>query len=885
MTEREAMDALRGINRDITDEQEAAKALRLSEAKLKLGMAVAGLGLGAMDYLNDQIVLDETAAALFALPANASISRRDVHARFHPDDASSIAALVAAALDPTGSGFLSNEHRIVRPDGSVRWVAARKQVEFSPRGAGAARRATTGLLAVRDVTDRKIAEIALRQSEERFRSALSAGRLGTWETNLLEKTRTWSAEGMALFGLSLADGRGQVDGDNDEFLATLHPDDRHLQRHFSEQADLQDSFSAEYRIIRPDGTIRWLSGHGHVVARGPDGKAHHLVNIVADITDRKVAEEKVQISETRYRRLFEAAHDGVLLVDPVTRKIVDANPFMTILLGYRHDQLVGKELFEIGLLKDEAASQDMFLKLNQTHQVRYEDLPLESQDGRKHEVEVVANLYDEGGHSIIQCNIRDITERKKSEILSRQNAALFTTLIEQAPTGVYVIDSQFRMQQVNALALPVFNAVRPLIGRDFSEVLQIIWGPDLGDQIAHIFRHTLMSGERYISQPFRELREDLGVMQSYEWEIQRAILADGQYGVVCYFNDVTERKLAENEVVEREAHVRSILDNTVAFVGLLDLDGVLLEANAPALAAAGLARKDVLGRKLWDTDWWSKDAAEVARLKDSVARAANGEAVRFDVVLRMAGDTRMDVDFMLAPVRDADGAVTMLVPSGLDITDRKRALTRVEFLMGEVNHRSMNLLGVVLAIARQMARGGDPATFVARLTDRISGLAASQDLLVQNQLEGVALPELIEAQLAHFKDLFGRRVLIDGPPARLTSGAAQGIGMALHELATNASKYGSLSTSHGRVRISWHITDAKEPRFTMHWVEENGPKIASPTRMGFGQKVIGPMVEAAVNGNTETNYSESGFSWKLTAPVTDTLEGGRGNSFTSPDNG
>ena len=88
---------------------------------------------------------------------------------------------------------------------------------------------------------------------------------------------------------------------------------------------------------------------------------------------------------------------------------------MTLLLGYRHDQLVGKELFEIGLLKDEAASQDMFLKLNQTHQVRYEDLPLESQDGRKREVEVVANLYDEGGHSIIQCNIRDITERKKSE--------------------------------------------------------------------------------------------------------------------------------------------------------------------------------------------------------------------------------------------------------------------------------------------------------------------------------------------------------------------------------------------------------------------------------------------------------------------------------------
>ncbi|MGL5018419.1 MAG: PAS domain-containing protein, partial [Luteolibacter sp.] len=120
----------------------------------------------------------------------------------------------------------------------------------------------------------------------------------------------------------------------------------------------------------------------------PDGRTCSMS--VTDISARKRDEDALRASEIRYRRLFEAAHDGVLLMDPATRCITDANPFMTKLLGYSHAELVGKELYEIGLLKDEAASQEMFQKLKVTHEVRYEDLPLESEGGRHQEVEVVA---------------------------------------------------------------------------------------------------------------------------------------------------------------------------------------------------------------------------------------------------------------------------------------------------------------------------------------------------------------------------------------------------------------------------------------------------------------------------------------------------------------
>ncbi len=151
--------------------------------------------------------------------------------------------------------------------------------------------------------------------------------------------------------------------------------------------------------------------------------------MILDITDRRQALEKMRVSEIRYRRLFEAAHDGVLLIDPSTSRIIDANPFMTRLLGYSRDQLIGKELFEIGLLKDEAASRQMFRKLKRNHEVRYEDLPLKSQTGRHQEVEVVANLYQEGGQPVIQCNIRDITIRKLAEDMSSRNVKLKQEII------------------------------------------------------------------------------------------------------------------------------------------------------------------------------------------------------------------------------------------------------------------------------------------------------------------------------------------------------------------------------------------------------------------------------------------------------------------------
>lgn len=173
------------------------------------------------------------------------------------------------------------------------------------------------------------------------------------------------------------------------------------------------------------------------------------VAAVEGVTGQPENRDALSQSEIRYRRLFEAAHDGVLILDSASRKIIDANPFMVNLLGYPHEELLGKELWEIGLLKDEQASHAAFRELQEKGQVRYEDLPLESKSGDKREVEIVANRYDEGGTQVIQCNIRDITERKRTEEALRASEERFRALFELGPAAIYSCDASGVIQEFN----------------------------------------------------------------------------------------------------------------------------------------------------------------------------------------------------------------------------------------------------------------------------------------------------------------------------------------------------------------------------------------------------------------------------------------------------
>ena len=203
----------------------------------------------------------------------------------------------------------------------------------------------------------------------------------------------------------------------------------------------------------------------------------------------------------------------------------------------------------------------------------------------------------------------------------------------------------------------------------------------------------------------------------------------------------------------------------------------------------------------------------------------------------------------------------------------KQAEEQIRLLMNEVNHRSKNILSVVMAVAQQTV-ASNPKEFVQRFSSRVHALAINHDLLVKNQWKSIEASDLVRGQLAHFGDLVGRRIILDGQPLRLSAAAAQSVGMVMHELSTNAVKHGALSCDEGGIAVAWQIEKGGgSERFTISWVESGGPQVVVPDYRGFGTTVVTKMAEMSLDAETKLDYAPSGLTWRLSCPVENALEG------------
>jgi two-component sensor histidine kinase len=201
-----------------------------------------------------------------------------------------------------------------------------------------------------------------------------------------------------------------------------------------------------------------------------------------------------------------------------------------------------------------------------------------------------------------------------------------------------------------------------------------------------------------------------------------------------------------------------------------------------------------------------------------------------------------------------------------DITDQREQAEQIRLLLMEVNHRAKNLLGTVQALARRTAPG--EATFLKRFEDRIRSLAVNQDILVKREWRQVPARELATAQLAFVEQALGE-ITLTGPDLALLPRAAETIGMALHELATNALKYGALSVKEGHVDIGWSIKgdDSKGPRFVMWWREKGGPLVDEVGDAGFGTRLIRDVPRHNLGAEVTFVHQATGVCWEIDCPL------------------
>lgn len=322
-----------------------------------------------------------------------------------------------------------------------------------------------------------------------------------------------------------------------------------------------------------------------------------------------------------------------------------------------------------------------------------------------------------------------------------------------------------------------------------------------------------------------------------------------------------ELRRGRNESRQLAAIVNASSDAIVS----AGLDSVVRTWNPGATRMFGYTEAEAVGRSV--DDLIVPEDRKLER-ETKYGRIRAGETVLFSDTERHRKDGRLvPVEITATPIVDDHGRVIAASLIFRDISERKLAEEKQQILMGELNHRVKNLLAVVQVVVRQTASVSDAATFGIKLSERLLGLAACQDLLVQTNWQGAELTELISAQLAHFRDMIGVRIFIEGPDFNVSPNVAQGLGMALHELATNAAKYGALSNSTGCVKISWQIRDEPTALFSIQWLEYDGPLVEAPTKEGFGTKVIRRMAEASMKGKVSLDWEPDGLRWRLEAPL------------------
>ena len=330
-------------------------------------------------------------------------------------------------------------------------------------------------------------------------------------------------------------------------------------------------------------------------------------------------------------------------------------------------------------------------------------------------------------------------------------------------------------------------------------------------------------------------------------------------GAINLLLDITEREQAALE----SAHLAAIVSSSDDAIVSKTLDGTIRSWNEGATRIFGYDASEMIGQPITRIIPPELHAEE----KQIIARLQRGERIQHFETVRVAKDgRRISVSLTVSPVRDKLGKVVGASKVGRDITQRKQAEELQRVLIDELNHRVKNTLATVQAIAGQsLVHAKSPAEFVTSFTGRVQALATAHTVLTRSEMRGAEIMDLVREQ-ALLGDVDDARISCSGPLLMLESQAALHLALVLHELATNARKYGALSVPRGRLAVTWEVRRNGGQNLLLRWAESNGPMVRAPTTRGFGSTLIEQTLRAH-GGEASLHYRPDGVTCDIKLPL------------------
>jgi PAS domain S-box-containing protein len=500
------------------------------------------------------------------------------------------------------------------------------------------------------------------------------------------------------FGVVIADAEGRFTYANERYLelidATLeevrngqwidhlHPDDQAtIRARWDEALRTRQGFVSERRGVTREGDISWANVHTSPI-HAQDGSFRGFIITVEDITARKQAEASLRRSEARYARVFRLLPDVLTITDLSTGRYVEINQRWQGLIGYSPEEALGRTSVELDVWYDEDGRRNLIDALKDNGELSDYPVRFRHKDGHLVEVEVSGAILQLDGIPHLILISRDVAQRNalakardQVERALRESEQKFARVFQLLPDLIIISDAD------DGTYIDMNQQWTPMSGWTHEEAigktsLELGFWPSPDDRREMIRK---LSAEGEVRQLEIYLRRKNGELFLTEYS-GRFVEINNQRYLISIISDVSEQRRTELERIraleaqsESERKFRIIFDQAFELIGILSLDGMLIEANRTAIDFSQTSLDKVLQRPFWDGPWWQHNAAQKTWLQGAIAEAAGGQLVRAETTHRDASGHRHTIDLSLKPVRDESGQVTTLMVEGRDITALKEA--------------------------------------------------------------------------------------------------------------------------------------------------------------------------------------------------------------------